>query len=357
MCIVQGFCANSLSRKAEMIGRKWTVIANCDNRTFRNVLGSFLTGVTVVATRAPGDEIRAFTANSFASVSLDPPLVLVCLAKTSTSIEAFSKAETFGISILGDWQRDISNAFATRDPEIRATESAKLSDDIAPHVPGSLAVLACDRQDTIDAGDHIILIGKVHKFQSNDGEPLGYLRGGYVGIGPSVREIEMLDAPLKVGGILDVGGNIVLWRNAGSEHWSVPMAAMGAGEKHGAVLDRLFTSLGVSVDATLPYSLFQEAGEKSTTLIFSVESQGAVLPGMLPDQTEIGLFGEEDKPWRFVQGTMMRGLLRRFFYERNHNLFGMYFDTKQGGRVVGLQNKVTTFYSGDQPWFSAGDDE
>jgi len=92
--------------KSKMTVPEWIDIANCDNRAFRNMLGAFLTGVTVVATRAPSGQIRAFTANSFTSVSLDPPLVLVCLAKTSTSTEIFSNCRTFGISILGDWQRD-----------------------------------------------------------------------------------------------------------------------------------------------------------------------------------------------------------------------------------------------------------
>ena len=106
---------------------------------FRKALGNFATGVTVVATRTDEGEVRAFTANSFTSVSLDPALVLVCLAKSSASLGIFSAAEHFSINVLNSEQREISNAFASREAEVKIAASAKMPFSDAHYVGGALS--------------------------------------------------------------------------------------------------------------------------------------------------------------------------------------------------------------------------
>src|SRR4051794_38046902 len=85
-----------------------------DTQAFRKALGAYLTGVTIVAICEADDTPRGFTANSFTSVSLDPPLVLVCIAKNSTSCSAFSSCERFGISVLSENQQEVSSIFASK---------------------------------------------------------------------------------------------------------------------------------------------------------------------------------------------------------------------------------------------------
>jgi len=317
----------------------WTDVGNYEPRTFRSVLGSFMTGVTVVSTRAPDGEARAFTANSFASVSLDPPLVLVCLSKTSRSFSVFEEADTFSINVLGEWQRDTSNAFASRDPMIKAGAVRALGDGEVPFVRDSLTVLICNRHSITDAGDHIILIGEVQKVHATDGQPLGFFRGTYVGIGPAVRELEQLDAQLVVGGVLDVGDKVMLYRKSPKAPWELPLGSVARGERLGSVLRVLFARFAIDINVTLLYSLFHEQNERSTTLIFSVEARTAVEPRLFADGSEIALFGANDKPWDLISGAMKKGLLKRYFREKASGFWGIYFDTTDGGRIATLNAK------------------
>ncbi|WP_250527352.1 flavin reductase family protein [Caballeronia sp. GAWG2-1] len=167
----------------------WTDIADSSAQAFRRVLGSFMTGVTVVACRGAGGDVRAFTANSFTSVSLEPALVLVCLLKSSPSVAMFATAKSFSISILQEQQRDISKGFASRDPEIKAASARSLIGELTPYVADSLAVLECAPHQTVDAGDHIILLGRVQRFIAADGTPLGFFRGAYVGVDYDIQTL------------------------------------------------------------------------------------------------------------------------------------------------------------------------
>lgn len=164
----------------------WIDAQTCERRVFRDMLGSFMTGVTVVAARNGHGEACAFTANSFTSVSLDPPMVLVCLARSATSFADVTQAETFSINILGEWQQDLSRAFAARsEAKLQALEA--LTAATPPLVEESLANIVCTRNSIVDAGDHVILLGTVTHFRIGEGQPLGYFRGGYVGFGVATR--------------------------------------------------------------------------------------------------------------------------------------------------------------------------
>lgn len=306
---------------------------------FRRALGQFATGVTVVATRQHNGENRAFTANSFTSVSLDPALVLVCIAKSSASLDIFREAQTYSINILGENQRDISNAFASRDPDAKIAAAGKLKQFGAPYVEGSLATIQCDRHDVVDAGDHLILIGRATHFAMRDGEPLGFFRGNYVGIGAGVKQIEQAHSSMIVGGILEQDGAIVLCRRRGAGEWTIPGARLVRGERHAAALQKQFGKLGVEIGMTIPFSLFQEHGEEDTTLFFTVEAMSPVTPGLLADGSEVALFTFDDAPWSKVSGVMKKAMLERYLREARNGLHGVYFDSLDGGSVLPLTGR------------------
>jgi flavin reductase (DIM6/NTAB) family NADH-FMN oxidoreductase RutF len=150
-----------------------------DARDFRNALGAFVTGVTVVTTTVDGKPL-GFTANSFSSISLDPPLISVCIGKTSSNFEAFSRATTFNVTILSEQQRHVSKAFSARGVDRFALVEWKAGDLGAPLIEGGAAWFECTLQQRVDAGDHHILIGHVRSFGHNTNSPLGYCRGNYV---------------------------------------------------------------------------------------------------------------------------------------------------------------------------------
>ena len=151
-----------------------------DPRTLRDALGCFGTGVTVVTTKDGEGRPVGLTANSFTSVSLDPPLLLVCLARSSTSLPAFEAADHFAVNVLHIGQQLISNRFARRDEERFAATPWEGWTSGVPIVKNSLASFECARHQVVDGGDHVILIGRVMRVRFEPRrDPLIYFRGRY----------------------------------------------------------------------------------------------------------------------------------------------------------------------------------
>lgn len=149
-------------------------------RGFRDALGSFATGVCVLgAVRGDGQPFGV-TVNSFTSVSLDPPLVLVCLGNESPRTRAIIEAEDFAISILADDQVGMSDHFARPGEGLAPSTGIKGGDNGAPVVDGAAAVIECTLETTYPGGDHTILVGRVTHLHTDPGRaPLAYVRGGY----------------------------------------------------------------------------------------------------------------------------------------------------------------------------------
>jgi flavin-dependent trigonelline monooxygenase, reductase component len=146
----------------------------------RGAFSNFLTGVTVVCTIDRNGRARGFTANSFTSVSLDPPLVLVCLAKTASSHDIFRQCDSFSVNVLSEQQRELSKVFASKSADKFSKVDIRSAATGAPVIAGCLSWFDCTVFDCVEAGDHIILVGRVESFLGGQGAPLGFWRGNYV---------------------------------------------------------------------------------------------------------------------------------------------------------------------------------
>ena len=151
-------------------------------KKFRQCLGKFATGVTIVT--CADDEGRPYgiTANSFSSVSLEPQLILWNIAKVSNSLQAFLDAEYFAINILASDQRELSSHFAKSDHTLFDTVEISRSDENVPLIPGTLACLECRTHQIHDCGDHYVIVGEVVSFEASDAEPLLFFNGKYTAI-------------------------------------------------------------------------------------------------------------------------------------------------------------------------------
>ena len=147
----------------------------------RQCLGKFATGVTVVTCHGALGPC-GITANSFSSVSLEPPLVLWNIAKVSNSLQAYLVAEHFAINVLGSEQKEISHHFAQSDHTRFNGIEYQTSEHGVPLIPGSVACFECRTHQIHDCGDHYIIIGEVENFRSNDGEPLLFYGGDYAAL-------------------------------------------------------------------------------------------------------------------------------------------------------------------------------
>lgn len=154
--------------------------AGSDSRTLRDALGCFATGVTVVTTLAPDGTPMGLTANSFTSVSLDPPLLLVCLHNQAASLPAFLAADHFAVNVLHIGQQPVSGRFATRGEDRFATTPCEEWESRVPIIRHSLASFECARHAVHEGGDHQILVGRVLRVRFEPRrDPLLYFRGRY----------------------------------------------------------------------------------------------------------------------------------------------------------------------------------
>ena len=151
-----------------------------NERDFRDAMGSFATGICAVTANNAGGEAIGMTVNSFSSLSLDPPLVLVCLGVESARSQAIINSGRFNISVLSDQQMDVSNHFAQPGQGLAADGMVETGANGAPVVPGSLAQIECDVEAKHPGGDHVILVGRVTRLTTDPGgEPVLYFRGRY----------------------------------------------------------------------------------------------------------------------------------------------------------------------------------
>jgi len=150
-----------------------------DPAVFRQLCGHFVTGVTVVTTTAPDGAPLGMTANSFASVSLDPPLISVNIDRAAALHRVLTTAERFAVNVLERRQEALSRRFAEEHPDRFAGVPFRMSEAGLPHLEGVLATLECRRHATFEAGDHTIVVGLVVQGVIGAGFPLLYYRGGY----------------------------------------------------------------------------------------------------------------------------------------------------------------------------------
>ena len=155
-----------------------------DSGHFRDALGAFATGVTIVTTRAPDNQDIGLTANSFNSVSLDPPMVLWSLAKTASSLPVFLDTEYFAVHVLASDQQALSDRFARRGANKFHGQTLERGHGGVPLLPGCSARFQCRTAFRYEGGDHIIFVGEVLEFDHSERQPLLFHSGGYGKIVP-----------------------------------------------------------------------------------------------------------------------------------------------------------------------------
>lgn len=149
-------------------------------RDFRDAMGSFATGVCVVTALNEDGKAIGMTVNSFSSVSLTPPLVLVCLGNGSPRSKAIIDAKRFNISMLSDAQQSISAHFAQPGDGISGDGMTAQGTNGVPVIAGATAQIECDLEAQYPGGDHVIVVGRVSSLQANPKvSPLLYFQGGY----------------------------------------------------------------------------------------------------------------------------------------------------------------------------------
>ncbi len=301
-----------------------------DARDLRNALGTFVTGVTVVTTLDADGQPWGFTANSFTSVSLDPPLVLICIAKSASTLPTFEAATGYAVNILAEGQRDLSGLFASRHDEKFARLSWRPGPAGNPILPDVVAWLDCTMHDKIDAGDHLILIGQVQGFAHNSHNPLGYCRGAYLEFGLELEAVQAGGGDVRVGAIIERDRDVLLLEQGAA-------LRLPTGRTIGSTRDRLslmgeLASVGVDAELGFLFAVFEGGVDDSLWIYYRGVASGgsAVRSGAFHPLSEI--------PWERLPDAAVRSMLRRYVDERAEDQFSVYLGDTVAERVVPLNH-------------------
>lgn len=154
-----------------------------DKNELRRVMGHFATGVTVITALRKSGEMHGLTANAFTSVSLVPPLLLVCVDKNAESYPCFDETRVFTVNILAHDQEALSRKFAVSGGEKFQGVAYHTGANGAPILDGALAYVECKVVQAFDGGDHTIYLGEIEQAEAREGKPLMFFRGGYRELG------------------------------------------------------------------------------------------------------------------------------------------------------------------------------
>lgn len=301
--------------------------ANPDD--LRSAFGAFPTGVTVVTTQTTTGEPVGFTANSFTSVSLDPPMLLVCPGRLLTSFDTFSSCTQFAVNVLAEGQEDIANTFA-RFKGDRFSAVAWTGDrDGLPLIDGVAAQFSCATDQAVSAGDHIVLIGKIREFTYSGMRGLGYAGGSYFSLGLERRASAPVAGRRSFAGAIAVCGDRVLLHGNDTTGFALPVVEVDHTESVRDAVIRNFRTHGVVINLGKAYSIFDgPEGEQFTYFLATTTS---------PDPGTMGHFvPTEDLAEVPVRGRPERATLLRFAEESRNRVFGFYVGDSASGYIHAL---------------------
>ena len=155
-----------------------------DGRDLRNAMGLFATGVTVITTKDTAGKPFGLTANAFSSLSLDPPLLLICVDKGVDCYNCFEESKVFAVNFLSLAQEELSTRFATKGIEKFEGLSYSVGELGVALLDGALAHFECTVAHAYEGGDHTIYVGEVQKLVTSPGDPLLFYQGKYRSLAP-----------------------------------------------------------------------------------------------------------------------------------------------------------------------------
>ncbi|WP_352605503.1 alpha/beta fold hydrolase [Mesorhizobium sp. M0488] len=315
------------------VGRTESVF---DIGEFRRALGSFLTGVTIVTTIGPGGEPRGFTANSFTSVSLEPPLVLVCIATKASGHPVFATSKSFAINILSETQKAASGIFASKAADKFASVAWRPGQTGSPLLDGSVAAFDCDMERLVEAGDHSILIGRVRDFSHNSSPPLGYCRGAYVAPGLSQEAMAAAQPGTDVGAILENGGRILFLKTADG-FYELPHGRGLGSASDAKSLNGLLAARAIEAQLGFLFAVWDDAGNTSRTRVYY---RGTFVVPASSDHS-IRLVEIDAIEGMKIADPAIRSMLARYVRECTQDAFGVYVGNEIEGEVRPLASAAS----------------
>ncbi|MEM7529716.1 MAG: flavin reductase family protein [Pseudomonadota bacterium] len=303
-------------------------------QTLRHAFGAFMTGVTVVTTRDAAGVPVGFTANSFTSVSMDPPMLLVCPGRFLSSFDVFRGCEHFAVSILAEGQEDVSNIFAGFKGD-RFTKVAWSSDtqDI-PLIDDAAAQFSCRTHQAIGAGDHVILVGEILAATVSGHRSLGYAAGQYFSLGLERQSatVPRDDVKTIAGAIIEDDGRVLLQETPNGLR--LPTRSLSSRDQVRSAVTAMFGDAGMQIDLGPAYAVFDDRALGLRHVYFLGKPQNAATSG-LGTWHPVGDLADASFADRSTAA-----MLSRFAEEHRTRTFGLYIGDDGRGDIAPLQERM-----------------
>jgi len=303
-----------------------------DPRALRQAFGRFMTGVTVVTTRTPDGTPFGFTVNSFSSVSMDPPLLLVCPGKFLSSFDAFASSMHFAVNILAEGQEDVSNTFASFKGDRFAQTSHRDDANGIPLIDGAIAQFSCATWKSLPAGDHQILIGKVTDFSQSEGRGLGYAGGQYFSLGLERAALEQTEGRAICGAIIAVGDAVLLEQTP--DGYRLPQIERSDRGQLRQDLQEDLAARGISARLGPAYSVFDDASRGQHFAYFLGTSDDIQVNAPLQ------AVPVADLPTLTYTTPAVADMMARYALEFRTRSFGLYLGDAKRGDVHALSERT-----------------
>ena len=298
-----------------------------DPKILRKAFGSYMTGVTVITAMSSDGTPVGFTANSFTSVSLDPPLLLVCPAKSLSSFDVFANCESFVVNILSEDQQAISNIFAgSKEDRFSQIEWHK-DEQGNPVIDGALTHFSCKTDRNLDAGDHHLLVGEVLDFSTREGRGLGYASGGYFSLGleREAAEISTQEKHVCVGAIIEHNGKVLISQKDGK----AVLPTMTTDDNTNAVstIKQFLTENGIDAQLGAVFSIYENTKNNTNYIFYRVIAHSA-------DTKDLGQYvAIDDIAQQDFATPAMNSMMNRYASESKNGFYGVYVGQEEQGRV------------------------
>lgn len=303
-----------------------------DTQLLRKAFGSFMTGVTVVTAKTATGELIGFTANSFTSVSMDPPLLLVCPGNHLSSYSEFNTVSHFAVSILAEGQEVVSNVFASAI-EDRFDSVDWYEDQFGtPLIKGVVATFSCSAYQRHVAGDHLVLIGAVQDLQVSDLQGLGYCSNGYFDLSSEQHSDTTAETayPGIAGAIVEHDGRVLICTN--SNGVSIPCVDQTATLGARSSLQHHFDELGFDIKLDTVYSVYDD--QKFKKRFTFIRAQASDSDATLIEKAEFGSFELIDSLASMnFQDPTQATMMTRYAAESRLNTFGIYVGSASCGDI------------------------
>jgi flavin reductase (DIM6/NTAB) family NADH-FMN oxidoreductase RutF len=298
-----------------------------DPKALRNALASYMTGVTVITTRAQDGTLVGFTANSFTSVSLNPPLLLVCPGDHLSSFDIFARTDQFAVNVLAEGQEAVSNTFAG-SKEDRFSQIDWQADQFGcPLIDGAAAHFSCSVHNRVEAGDHHILIGQIESFAASQQRGLGYCRDGYFSLSKERQSEAAAQGKQKFysGALVDYQGQLCVMRDVEGAH--IPTVQLDDRSGARTSLEQHLKAQGLQAKIGPVYSVYNDEDNSEHVTVFRASLTEK------PEQENFELWPISALAPEALSRPANAEMIRRYREEHGNNQFGLYIGDALRGEV------------------------